>query len=47
MGVLYYMSMAGPYNENLVRYQEIMNEIVVLLAAYPLLIFTSWVSNLQ
>ena len=47
MSVLYYMSMAGPYNDNLVRYQEIMNESVVLLATYPLLVFTNWVSNLQ
>ena len=47
MYVLYYLSQAGPWVDDLVRFQEITNEMMVLLATYPLLYFTPWVQNLD
>ena len=35
----------SPYVEKKVNRQEIVNEIMVLIAAYPLLVFTPWIWN--
>ena len=45
MAVIYYLSYFKPFSEGFMNLQERVNEITVLLAAYPLFVFTDWVSD--
>ena len=45
MFVIGYIAGVHPYVDPWVNYQEIINEITVLMAAYPLLMFTTWIGD--
>ena len=45
--VIAYIARDHPYESSTINYQELVNEFLVLLASYPLLIFTSWVSDIE
>lgn len=43
--MIYYLTYYRPYEEKFLNFQEQVNEITVLIAAYPLFVFTEWVSE--
>ena len=43
MYVIAFVSAERPYKNNLINKQEFMNEMMVWIAAYPLLVFTTWI----
>ena len=45
MFVIGYIGREGPFSSRFANVQEILNELTVFVAAYPLLTFTAWVSN--
>ena len=47
MYVISYLWSRRPYENNKLTVQEVLNEGVVLLAAYPLLVFTPWVQEIE
>ena len=47
MVVIAYVSGIRPHARASINNQEIINEITVLIASYPLLIFTSWVWDMD
>ena len=47
MVVIAYVAGIRPHARAAINYQEIINEITVLIASYPLLIFTNWVWDMD
>ena len=45
IAVIYYLSAFKPFTDGFMNLQERVNEITVLLAAYPLFVFTDWVPD--
>lgn len=45
--MIYYLTYARPQKENFARYQEIANELMCVLATYPLFCFTAYVQDLD
>lgn len=45
--VIYYLSVARPQRSTFVRNQEIVNELMVMIATYPLYCFTDYVYDLD
>ena len=42
-----YVAYVKPYNSMNMNLQEVLNEVTILLACYPLLTFTEWVSDMD
>lgn len=47
MYVIMFIAGEGPYTSTFLNRQEVINESVVLLASYPLFVFTPWVYDDQ
>ena len=45
--MIYFLYTSRPQKEPFIRRQEITNELVTLIASYPLYCFTPWVDNLD
>lgn len=43
--VVSYLCEFHPYEKSAINYQEITNEVIVLMATYPLFFFTDWFGN--